>query len=130
MMERRGNSKSCGLGNISMYYTTELNYNGRTYQLTFDEDSTESPNWMEVKSYLMPTVNLAHQLNRWFLDNHVNEVLAQWGKDHLLAFGPALRRMGATDADFLRLGLELPAVAIVLKKATTKRKRKKAALLP
>jgi hypothetical protein len=130
MMERRGNSKSCGLGNISMNYTTEQYYNGRTYQLTFDEDSAESPSWMEAKFFLMPTVNLANQLNRWFLDNHVSEVLAQWGKDHLNAFGPALRMMGATDADFLRLGLELPVEVVEPKKATTKRKLKKAALLP
>jgi hypothetical protein len=113
-----------------MYFTTELDYNGRTYQLTFEEQSAESPSWMEVKSYLMPTVNLANQLNRWFLDNHVSEVLAQWGKDHLNAFGPALRMMGATDADFLRFGLESPKTVVESKKATTKRKLKKAILLP
>jgi prepilin-type processing-associated H-X9-DG protein len=108
---------------MDMYYTTELDYQGKAYQLTFDEDSTESPGWMEVKSYIVPTVNQAGQLNRWFLDGHVNEVLTNWGKDHLGIFGPALRMMGATDADFLRFGLELPAEVVVPKKTTAKRKQ-------
>ena len=95
-----------------MYYTTELIYNGRTYQLTFDKDSATSPVWMEVSSYIMPTVNLTCQLNRWFLDNHASKVLERWDKNHLNAFGTALRLMGASDADFVRLGLELPAKVI------------------
>ena len=106
-----------------MHYMTELKYNGQTYQLTFDEDSAESPDWMEVKSYLMPTVNLSTQLNRWFLDSHACEVLANWGKDHLTSFGPALRMMGATDADFLRIGMEFPVEVTELKRSTPKRKR-------
>ena len=105
-----------------MYYTTEMNYNGRTYQLTFDKDSAESPGWMEVSSYIMPTVNLTYQLNRWFLDKHASEVLARWDKDHLNAFCTALRLMGARDADFVRLGLEVPAKVIEPEKKTAKRK--------
>jgi hypothetical protein len=109
-----------------MHYTTELNYNGTTYQLTFDEDSAASPDWMEVKSYIMPTINLSYQLNRWFLDCHAGEVLANWGKDHLSTFGPALRMMGATDTDFLRLGLEFPAEPVEPKKRYRMRAKKKA----
>jgi hypothetical protein len=105
-----------------MYFTTELNYDGKDYQLTFDEDSAGSPDWMELKSFLMPTINRANQLNRWFLDRHVNEVLGNWGKDHLSTFGPALRMMGATDADFVRLGLKFPAETIEPKKQHRKKK--------
>jgi hypothetical protein len=115
-----------------MHYSTELNYSGRNYQLTFFKDSAESPGWMEVSSYIMPTVNLTCQLNRWFLDNHASKVLAQWGKDHPSAFCTALRLMGARDADFVRLGLEFPADAVEKekqpleeKKSQKPRKRKK-----
>lgn len=84
---------------------------------------------MEVKSFLVPTVNLAGQLNRWFLENHVSEVLADLGKNHLGTFGPALRMMGAKEADFLRLGLEFAVENAESKETTVKRKRKKASLL-
>ena len=68
-------------GSNYVYYTTEMNYDGRTYQLTFDKDSAESPGWMEVSSYIVPTVNLSYELNRLFLDKHASEVLARWDKD-------------------------------------------------
>lgn len=112
-----------------MLYTTELSYRGMTYQLTFYKDSTESPGWMEVSSYIMPTANLTCQLNRWFLDNHASEVWALWGKDDLVAFCTALRLMGAKDADFVRLGIEFPSVTIEREKPPLEekkgRKRKK-----
>ena len=95
-----------------MHYSTELNYSGKTYQLTFYKDSAESPGWMEVSSYIMPTANLTCQLNRWFLDNHASEVLELWGKNDLIAFCAALRLMGASDADFVRLGVKVPAEAV------------------
>ena len=120
-------------GRNYVYYTTEMNYDGRTYQLTFDKDSAESPGWMEVSSYLIPTVNLSYELNRWFLDKHASEVLARWDKDRLSAFCTALRLMGARDADFARLGLEVPAAEAVErekrqleeKKSQKRQKRKK-----
>ena len=116
-----------------MYYTTEMNYDGRTYQLTFDKDSAESPGWMEVSSYIVPTVNLSYELNRLFLDKHASEVLARWDKDRLSAFCTAIRLMGARDADFARLGLEVPAAEAVErekrqleeKKSQKRQKRKK-----
>jgi hypothetical protein len=117
-----------------MHYTTELNYDGKTYQLTFFKDSAESPGWMEASSYIMPPINLTYQLNRWFLDNHASEVLARWDKDHLSAFSTALRLMGAREADFVRLGLESPVKAVEREKrqpeekeSHKRRKRKKAA---
>jgi hypothetical protein len=106
-----------------MHYTTELNYSGKIYQLTFFKDSTESPGWMELSSYIMPTVNLTCQLNRWFLDNHASEVLARWGKDDLIAFCTALRLMGARDADFVRLGLKSPAETAEQKKSPLEEKK-------
>jgi hypothetical protein len=106
-----------------MYYTTKMNHGGRTYQLTFDQDSAESPGWMEASSYLTPTINLSCQLNRQFLDTHAGEVLARWGKDHLIAFCTALRLMGARDADFARLGLESPAEAAEREKQQLKEKK-------
>ena len=116
-----------------MDYTTEMSYDGRTYQLTLDQDSAESPGWMEVSSYIVPTVNLSYELNRWFLDKHASEVLARWDKDRLSAFCTALRLMGARDADFARLGLEVPAAEAVErekrqleeKKSQKRQKRKK-----
>ena len=118
-----------------MYYTTEMNYDGRTYQLTFDKDSAESPGWMEVSSYLIPTVNLSYGTQPMVSDEHASEVLARWGKDHLSAFCTALRLMGAGDADFARLGLEVPAAEAVErekrqleeKKSQKRRERKKVA---
>ena len=89
---------------------------------------------MEVSSYIVPTVNLSYELNRWFLDKHASESLARWGKDHLSPFCTALRLMGARDADFVRLGIKFPAEAVERekrqleeKKSQKRRKRKKVA---
>jgi hypothetical protein len=92
-----------------LFFTAELHYNGRAYQLTLDEESGDPPSWAEVPSYLVPTINLVCQLNRWFIDHHAAKVLAQWGKDHLDAYRVALRLLGANEADFLRLGLDFVA---------------------
>jgi hypothetical protein len=110
-----------------MHYMTELNYSGRTYQLTFFKDSAESPGWMEVSSYIMPTANLTCQLNRWFLDNHASEVMARWDKNQLDSFCTALRMMGATDADFVRLGLGIPAKVVEPRSVTGRKRRAKIA---
>jgi hypothetical protein len=111
-----------------------MNYDGRTYQLTFDKDSAGSPGWMEVSSYIVPTVNLSYELNRLFLDKHASEVLERWDKDRLSAFCTAIRLMGARDTDFARLGLEVSVTEAVErekrqieeKKSQKRQKRKKA----
>jgi hypothetical protein len=88
-----------------MSITTELVCESRTYEITFDENSTEPPNWVEVSSGMVLPISRTHQLNRQFLDNNASDVLTRWGKEHLNYYFFALRSIGASEDDLRRLGL-------------------------
>lgn len=86
-----------------MSLVIDVAYKRRTYQLVINDESSDM--WLEMPSCMMPSEQVVGYLNRHFVDNRASEVMECWGKDHQEHFYSLLRKMGATDADLIRIGL-------------------------